>query len=310
MRELAPPEPSQTPALVADEAEALRAWLDVFWDSPNLELPRPPTVALEILELSQKPTASLEEVVRLLEREPLMAGRVLKLSNSALYGSPTPVTTLKAALIRLGMAMVRDVVMEAALALTVMRAPGFEAQLERLRRHSTAAAWVSRFVARNTPAAAENAFLVGLFHDVGFMVGLTGLAAFLEERRAPVVLTPARWLVVDALHASLSGKVLTSWKLPAAITVVAEQHHSFPEGRPLHPAVAVLSIAESLTEDGGFGASPSAESLALPGLAPPLETPTPRQVARALESLSLTPKHYQILQADTARVLETLRGQF
>ena len=94
--------PSDTPSL-ADEERRLVAWLDGFLAKPGLELPRPPRVALEILELSRKPSARIEDIASLLEREPLLAGRVLRLANSALYGASIPVTTLKQALIRMGL---------------------------------------------------------------------------------------------------------------------------------------------------------------------------------------------------------------
>jgi len=199
--------PADTPSL-ADEEKRLVDWLDGFLATPGLELPRPPRVAMEILELSRKPTARIEDISALLEREPLLAGRVLRLANSALYGASAPVTTLKMALIRMGLNVVRDVVMEAAFQMTVLRAEGFNDTLERIRKHSTAVAWLSRFVARNTSIDAENAFLVGLMHDVGLSVGLIGLTEFLKARKTAPTLTPLRWLAVEEVHERFTEHVL------------------------------------------------------------------------------------------------------
>jgi HD-like signal output (HDOD) protein len=302
--------PADTPSL-ADEEARLKRWLDGFLATPGLDLPRPPRVALEILELSQKPTARIEDLGALLEREPLLAGRVLKLANSALYGASSPVTTLKQALIRMGLATVRDVVMEAAFHMTVLRAEGFNDTLERIRRHSTAVAWLSRFVARNTSIDAENAFLVGLLHDVGLSVGLIGLTEFLKAQRARPELTPLRWLAVDEVHEQFTEQVLRSWGLPPSILLVVKQHHQLLMGGRAHPSIGILMIAEQIAHEGGWGVEPTLtigpDDIAVTSAR---ETPSPDQVDLALSAVNLTHRHYEMFVADTRRVLETLGSQF
>ena len=302
--------PEDTPSL-ADEEARLGAWLDGFLRQPNLELPRPPRVAMEILQLSQQPSARIEAISGLLEREPLLAGRVLKLANSALYGSTTPVTTLKQALIRMGLSTVRDVVMEAAFQMTVLRAEGFNDTLEGIRRHSTAVAWLSRFIARNTSIDAENAFLVGLMHDVGLSVGLIGLTEFLKaERRAPV-LTPLRWLAVDGVHETFTEQVLKSWGMPPQVLLVVKQHHTLLMDGRAHPSIAILMIAEQIAYQGGWGVEPKIQAgpdeMAFSAAH---ETPTPDSLDPALSAVNLTRRHYEQFVQDTQRVLETLGSQF
>jgi HD-like signal output (HDOD) protein len=190
--------PSDTIDLAEDQAQ-LMAWLEGFLKKPNVDIPRPPAVAMEVLALSKKPTARIEDLAALLEREPLLAGRVLRLSNSAMYSGAMPCVTLKQSLIRMGLGIVRDVVMEAAMQMTVLHCDGVNLTLESVRRHSSAVAWVSRFVARNTPLEAENAFLLGLLHDVGISVGLVGLTEYLKAKKQVVKLTPSRWLAVESI---------------------------------------------------------------------------------------------------------------
>lgn len=302
--------PSDTPSL-SDEEGRLKSWLDGFLRQPGLELPRPPRVALEILELSHKASARIEDIGSLLEREPLLAGRVLRLANSALYGTATPVTTLKQALIRMGLATVRDVVMEAAFHMTVLRADGFNDTLENIRRHSTAVAWLSRFVARNTCIDAENAFLVGLLHDVGLSVGLIGLTEFLKRNKAAATLTPLRWLAVDEVHESFTEQVLASWGLPPGVLLVVKHHHSLLVGGLAHPSIAILMIAEQIAADAGWGVAPRIEAAADDmAFTSAREVPSPDLVDHALSAVNLTRKHYEMFVEDTRRVLETLEAQF
>ena len=291
--------------------EQLKGWLEAFLARPTIDLPRPPAVALEILSLSRKPTARIEDLASLLEREPLLAGRVLKLANSALYGSSAPCVTLKQALIRMGLSMVRDVVMEAAMQMTVIHADGFNATLESIRRHSSAVAWISRFVARNTPLEAENAFLLGLLHDVGLSAALVGVSEFLKQQRKPLRLCPESWLAADGLHERFSESVLKSWGLPPTVTLVAQHHHSLMLGGMPHPQVAVLIIAEQIASDAGWGVTPVVESNEdSVSLVSNSEHSVMDKTDQALLALNLTRKHFETISADMVRVLETLDGQF
>jgi HD-like signal output (HDOD) protein len=298
------------PSIEEEEAK-LTEWLEAFLAKPTVNLPRLPAVAMEILEISRKPTARIEDIASLLEREPLLAAKVLKLANSALYGAPVAVTTLKQALIRMGLSTVRDVVMEAAYQMTVIRAEGFNDTLEAIRRHSTATAWLSRFIARNTAMEAENAFLIGLLHDVGLSVGLIGLSEWLKQHKQPVRLRPEHWLAVERTHDTIGGKLLDSWKLPPALTLVVKNHHQLMVGGHPHPSVAIQIIAEHVAYGAGWGVTPMVYRQAddMP-LVSGITSIHDDARDKALNALSLTLRHYEQFVQDTKKILDTLSGQF
>lgn len=296
---------------VEEEEAHLKEWLASFLAKPTVELPRLPTVATEILELSRRPNTRIEDIASLLEREPLLAAKVLKLANSALYGASSQVTTLKQALIRMGLSLVRDVVMEAAMQMTVIRAEGFNDTLEAIRRHSTATAWVSRFIARNTAMEAENAFLIGLLHDVGLSIGLIGVAEWLRKHQKPQRLRPEHWLAVERLHDEIGAQLLNSWKLPPALVLVVRNHHRLViQGYP-HPSVAIHILAEHIAYGAGWGVTPTVFRAAddMP-LVSGITSVNDDERDRALNALNLTMRHYEQFEQDTKRILETLSGQF
>jgi HD-like signal output (HDOD) protein len=302
--------PSDTANLSQEEAR-LRDWLEAYLRKPMVELPRPPAVALEVLKLSSRPTARIEDIAALLEREPLLAGRVLKLANSASYGATTPCVTLKQALVRMGLSLVRDVVMEAAMQMTALHAEGFNETLESVRRHSVAIAWVSRFVARNTSMEAENAFLAGLLHDVGLSIAVIAVAQFQRAERRPMTLSLSSWLAAQAVHASFSAQVLELWELPVSMQVLAANHHSLVVDGREHPGVAVLMVADQISDELGWGIVPRLEreeELAL--VHDGTERVTRDEVERALGVLRLDLDHYQRIRQDMVRVLATLKNQF
>jgi HD-like signal output (HDOD) protein len=245
-------------ASAADSVEGLdragvMARLQRTFTSPGYTPPMLPQVALDVLQLSQRPDVGFEEVVALLGRDAVLAGRVLSIAQSSAYASRSPVTTLQQAAVRLGLEAMRGVVLEAALHLKVFRVPGYEPAMERLARHSAAVAHVTRAVCRRTSVEGGYAFLCGLLHDVGFAASLLALAEDPTWRRAAFDdLAP----VLDEVHEEASGLKARLWRLPPAIErVVATHHEPSPGGAP-SPVNATLVVAEQLAWEAGCGLAP------------------------------------------------------
>jgi HD-like signal output (HDOD) protein len=210
-----------------------------------------PAVALQVLELSRKPDVSFDEVLVVLERDGMLAGRVLSISQSAVYAGRSAIVSLRQALVRLGIKTLRNVVLEAALNLRVFRVPGYEPTMERLRRHSSYAAHLSALVARHASLDPETGFVCGLLHDVGIAAALMAVAESAKGPPPPVEgLSP----VLDGVHAQASGLLAGVWKLGAEVKDAVSHHHQLaPAGKP-DRMVAALVVAEQLAyeHDGGM----------------------------------------------------------
>jgi len=239
--------------------------------SPSYRPPLLPQVASELMQLSQRANVQFEEVVKLLERDPVLAARTLSIAQSAFYATRSPVTSLNQAAVRLGLKTLRELVLEAALHLRVFRVPGMEKPMERLSRHSTATAHVVRAICRRTALDAEYAFLIGLLHDVGFAGCLLALAedpywkGITFEQFAPVL---------DELHEEASALLTRMWKLPDPIQQSVAHHHDVVVGGKPQPINAALILAEQLCWEAGLGMLPPPEdadpyAMAMPE--PPLE---------------------------------------
>ena len=121
------------------DAELWDALTHTF-QSPRYRPPLLPVVATELLTLSPRADVDLDGIVRLLERDTLLSNRVLKLCSSPLYGAVEPEPSLKTAAVRLGLAGLRDVVIEAALSWRVFKQTGYSEAVDRVRVHSIAVA--------------------------------------------------------------------------------------------------------------------------------------------------------------------------
>ena len=239
--------------------------------SPGYRPPLLPAVALELVQLSAQPNVQFGQVVKVLERDPVLAAKVLSIAQSALYASRSPILSLHQAAVRLGLKTLRELVLEAALHLRVFRAPGYAGPMDLLARHSTATAHVVKAVCARTLVDAEYAFLCGLLHDVGLAASLLVLAEDGRFRGAAFQdLAPT----LNELHEEASGLLARLWKLPEPIARAVATHHEVTvEGVP-QPVNAAIIVAEQLVWEAGLGLLPPPEgagpfATAMPE--PPLE---------------------------------------
>jgi HD-like signal output (HDOD) protein len=225
----------------------LRQQLVRTFDDPKYRPPPLPKVALDLVILCGREDVSLDEVVRLLERDKMLTGAVMKLIASPIYAGRATINSLRDAVVRLGVRTVRDVVFEAALRENVFKVPEYSETVEGIQRHSTVTAYLRRVVCRHARVNAEHAFLCGLLHDVGFAALLFALAARKERPDLSEV-----WHHLDETHELASKHLTKLWKLPVEISVVVGMHHRVHTGATARIA-AVINVADRLS--GRFGAS-------------------------------------------------------
>jgi len=83
-------------------------------ESPDYRPPTLPAVAVELMTLSQRSDVEIDDVVALLERDSMIAGRVLKMVGSVAMAGAVKVKSLREATMRIGLMKIRDIVMEIA----------------------------------------------------------------------------------------------------------------------------------------------------------------------------------------------------
>lgn len=230
-------------------AATLGAELIETFNDPAYRPPPLPSVALELMTLSNRDDSKIERIVRLLEQDQMLAGGVMRLIGSPIYAGRARVKTLNEAVIRLGVRTVRDLVFETALNQGVFRLAEYSETVEQIRRHSTVTAYVARLVCKHAKVEEEHTFLCGLLHDIGF-AGLLFAVSNVESDAAPPLLQ--LWPEIDRLHEEASRIVTELWQLPAEIQEVVGHHHHLHTGATSRVAAAI-HIADRLSDR--FGAS-------------------------------------------------------
>lgn len=178
---------------------------------------------------------SFAKIAELIEKDTVLAGNILRLVNSALYGLPGTVNSIRHAVSLLGIQKLRN----AALSMSVSRMwnqiktpPGFS--MARFNLHSVGVGILSDLLAQRLDVPyGEGAFAAGLFHDLGLLLVAIGLH---DEYKQMSLLCPEdqKWIidyevqVLGMTHSELSAEALAVWNLPEPIQV-AVRYHAQPE---------------------------------------------------------------------------------
>ncbi|ADJ27380.1 diguanylate cyclase [Nitrosococcus watsonii] len=186
------------------------------------DLPSPSGVALEIMRLTQREETSIQDLARVIQADPALAGRLLKFANSASVGVRRPVVAIEDVVKLLGIAAIRQFV----LGISVLsnyshgRCEGFD--YPGFWSHSLATALAAQALAGlERVIAPEEAFTCGLLARVGQL----GLAAIYPDSYTAVLLSCSHADEQALLarehekfvtnHREMTIALLEDWGLPA-----------------------------------------------------------------------------------------------
>jgi HD-like signal output (HDOD) protein len=186
-------------------------------------LPSAPAAFQEILACLQNPAASLADAAQIIGRDVAMVANIMKLVNSAFFGSRRPITTTDRAVAYLGMDTLGALVLGHSVFQSGVATGIAGFSLEKLWQHSLQTGVAARAIAfsENLPAAkADEAFLAGVLHDVGKVVFATKAAALSSDASA------VDMAQMEAHHAEVGAYLLGLWGFPNLIVEAVAFHHT------------------------------------------------------------------------------------
>jgi putative nucleotidyltransferase with HDIG domain len=238
------------PRPAGDRRDQLRRRIQELKNLPSL-----PLVVQKALQMVESSSASGRELSAEIEQDAALTARVLKLVNSAFYGSAGTVSTVSHALVLLGFQVVKGVVLSASVFDMMDRG------MMGLWEHSLGCGIAARAIARHTGICEpEEASVCGLLHDVG------KLALMAEAPKSYTKLIDAARLTNHFLldlenetmgtdHAEAGGWLAERWNLPKALIVPIRYHHKPEFAEDDLDRSAIVHVADVLIKAHGYGFS-------------------------------------------------------
>lgn len=214
-----------------------------------------PGVAARVLELSARKDVVPSELIDLVQTDPGITSKVLKLCNSAYYGFQREIASLHEAGNLLGVTTLVNLVLTSSAGKYFKDYGSASNQgMESRWEQCVANAIGSRIIAsRHGKVDPERAYTAGLLENIGHLVLDRFLDSSLEAIRAVSMsgteLIEAERKVLGMHHAEIGARLTTRWSLPEVLVDVIRHHHHpelAGEGKVL---AATIHLAEILTQE-------------------------------------------------------------
>ncbi len=217
------------------------------------KLPAFSPVALRLMAIISDENVSFKQVTELIRLDPTLAGEVLSLANSGLYGRRFPVRSITHAIALVGIRKVGSIVITAALwkALPRRGSPFIQAWW----RHAVASALVADHV--SSGESIDSSYTAGLLHAIGQLAlfqyapdEYTEVLKFCCSSGADLLDHEVEVYGID--HAALGDAILDKWGLAVDLRQAAARHHH-DEFAPPSELPGAAQIGCFAAESAGFG---------------------------------------------------------
>ncbi len=259
-----------------------------------------PTSATQMLALANNPDAQIDDVQRTVEYDPGLVTNLLRLANSAYFGTGGAINSVREAVVRLGFKRVFQIAMTSAVApIAQKEIRGYDLPRNGLLRHSAATALAVEYLPKRLSMRVPDAtYTAGLLHDLGKIV----LGTYLEINSAPIVIKAyresisfeiAEQMVLGTDHAEVGAALLEYWKLPQVVIDSVRWHHN-PNKYPhedktvvdlVHLGEHVARICGTSSSTDGMNYSVCVESLDRLGVVPDVLELVAADVLGSLEEI-------------------------
>jgi len=192
---------------------------------------------------------SFSSISDLIEKDTVLAGNILKVVNSALYGRRGTVSSVRHAVALLGVNKLRNTTLGMSIARMWARVktPGGWSTKD-FNMHSVAVAVLSDLLAQRTRVRyPEGAFIAGLLHDLGrLLIAISAADEYTEIMALYAAhdrtLCDCEREVLGLDHAEISALALSVWNLPEPIQTAVRYHHR-PDEDPTPSETGLTEIS-------------------------------------------------------------------
>ena len=239
------------------------------------ELPPLPDLVMRALEMLSDPGVELKAIAAVIGKDQSLVSKLIKISNSALYGRMNRVESLHQALARLGAKTTKSLVLSASMQTYFLETnPGMQTWGHLLWQHAAECG----MAARRTALAVgyddpEKAFVGGVLHDIGKLVLLmvsTDAYRQIQRLKKRDALTDhdAEMAVIGTNHMEIGELLMEKWKMPDSATVCVKFHHRIDDAGEARDLAAITAYANHLSHLHGtqlqwFEPNPDAISVEL-----------------------------------------------
>jgi len=219
----------------------------------KIRLPSPPAIAIKILDMVRKDDFSFRELAQIIESDPALVAKVLKVANSPYYNFTRKVDNIDMALSVLGTHAVKNIALSFVICsdMKTTKENGFDFDL--FWRRAITAAVAADLTAALVGMSSQDIFVTALLQDIGIIVLFSSCPEeyqlVMKENiacKGPISEIEKRCFGFD--HQELGAELLSQWRIPEGIFIPIKHHHgNGPVPEDYRMQVEILRLSDNLS---------------------------------------------------------------
>ena len=225
--------------------DVVKNFIEQRIESAGFDLPMLPQVVTEVLSLCNSEDSDAAKISELVHQDQAIAGHVLRVVNSPMFGGQSRIVSLQQAISRLGLNQLVEIVVAVSVRSRLFTTGRQIDMLKQMWRHSVATGFLAKEIARIRRRNVESMFLCGLMHDVGKTVLLDALGQ-LESEMGRDLPRDDVYLALDVYHAQVGGMLARQWRMPEQVVEAVEHHHDYDSAEKFQEAAITVNFSDQM----------------------------------------------------------------
>ena len=216
----------------------------------DVRLPTISEVAHSLIASLDKEDVSAKSIAAIIARDPALTAKLMRLANSARFGSSRNVSSLDDAIALAGLSHIRTLALAACFADAFPQLPGLDS--DEFWKSSMACAGYAKWLANGADADGNDAWLAGMVMRLGeLLIYQVAPVAFAEIEQLPH-LPGARWereqRLLGLAEGQITAELCRRWNFPDRIVSAVERSSDPMAVLPFCKLAGVVHLASLLAD--------------------------------------------------------------
>lgn len=218
------------------------------------ELSSLPEIFIRVSELLDDENSSSIQIAQVVETDPSLTSRILKMVNSAYYGFPKNVASISQAISILGRDRIRQILLGAVLGGVFGNMKNKVFLMEDYWHQSVKTAILSRLICKQSDISdeTESLFTAGLLHEIGRLILAQKMPELSMEVQQAIEtegedIYQAEQRIFGYTHCEVGAAFITHWGLPDILAEISRYYHTPEKAQQFIEEVKIINLAKSLS---------------------------------------------------------------
>lgn len=227
--------------------------------SGNIDIASPPEIFLKVSEILDDPTKNAHDAGRIIERDPGLTSRLLKIVNSAIFGFPSKVTSVGRAIAIIGNVELRNLVLATVVVDRFSHIPSGIPSMREFWSTSVRCALYAKTLASHHPLCndASTIFVCGLLHNLGSLIIYSKLPDLANEavilaKADGITLQEAEQQILGFDRFEIGADLCKLWRLSNLIVKTIKFHNCPMAANIYTQEIAVVTLADYMSNTFDF----------------------------------------------------------